>query len=90
MTTPAESASEVLSLVGGHVDEELLKRNEDLAAENEILRTKIRGRVQLNDVERIRLAKLGKSWDAEVIRAWAAGILPDANGAPSAHPALNS
>ena len=36
-------AVEVLSLVGGHVDEELLKRNEYLAVENEILRNKIRG-----------------------------------------------
>ena len=47
-------AVEVLSLVGGHVDEELLKRNEYLAAENEILRNKIKGRVKLNDEERIR------------------------------------
>ena len=33
-------AVEALALVGGHVDKELLLRNEYLAAENEILRSK--------------------------------------------------
>ena len=32
-----------MALVAGHVDEELLLRNEYLAAENEILRSKIPG-----------------------------------------------
>lgn len=35
-------AIEALALVSGHVEEELLKRNEYLAAENEILRSKIK------------------------------------------------
>ncbi len=52
-------ANEALALVAGHVDEALLKRNEYLAAENEILRSKINGRVRLTNEERIRLAKLG-------------------------------
>ncbi len=51
-------AVEALAFVGGHVDEELLKRNEYLAAENEILRSKIEGRVRFTDAERIRLATL--------------------------------
>ena len=34
---------EALALVVGHVDEELLKRNEYLAAENEVLRSKYTG-----------------------------------------------
>ena len=33
-------AVEALALVGGHVDEELRLRNEYLAAENEILKSK--------------------------------------------------
>ena len=53
-------AVEALALVAGHVDEELLLRNEYLAAENEILRSKLSRRPQLTNPERIRLAKLGK------------------------------
>ena len=53
-------ATEVLAMVGGHVDEELLLRNEYLAAENEILKSKIEGPVRLTNPERIRLAKIPK------------------------------
>ena len=52
-------AIEALALVAGHVDEEILRRNEYLAAENEILRSKIKGRLMLNDAERIRLVAMG-------------------------------
>ena len=51
---------EALALVSGRVDEELLLRNEYLAAENEILKSKIIKPLQFNDYERIRLAKIGK------------------------------
>ena len=44
-------ALEALALVGGHVDEELLKRNESLAAENESLRSRIVGRIKLTAPE---------------------------------------
>ena len=53
-------AIEALALVAGKVDQELLLRNEYLGVENEILRSKIPGRVSLSNPERIRLAKLGK------------------------------
>ena len=36
---------EALAMIGGHVDEELLLRNEYLAIENEILRNKNPGRI---------------------------------------------
>ena len=49
-----------LALVSGQVDEELLLRNEYLAAENEILKSKISKPLQFNDYERVRLAKIGK------------------------------
>ncbi|MDP6506660.1 MAG: hypothetical protein QF886_23745 [Planctomycetota bacterium] len=52
--------TEVLAMVGGHVDEELLLRNEYLAAENEILKSRIEGRIRFTDPERIRLAKISK------------------------------
>ena len=51
---------EALALVGGHVEEEILLRNEYLAAENEILKSKLQGRPRFNDEERVRLATLGK------------------------------
>ncbi len=50
---------EALAMVGGYVDEELLARNEYLAAENEILRSKIEGKITLTNDERIRLATIG-------------------------------
>ena len=52
--------AEVMAIIGGHVDKELLKRNEYLAAENEILLSKIKGHIKFTDDERSRLAKLGK------------------------------
>ena len=52
--------TETLVMVGHHVDEELLLRNEYLAAENEILKSKIEGLVRLTNPERIRLAKISK------------------------------
>ena len=51
---------EVLAIIGGHVDEELLLRNEYHAIENEILRKKISGRIKLSQHERMRLATIGK------------------------------
>lgn len=43
----------------GHVDAELLLRNECLSAENAILRAKLDGRPKLTDAERVRLARIG-------------------------------
>jgi putative transposase len=42
------------------VNEELLLRNEYLATENEILRSKLQSKISFSNCERIRLAKLGK------------------------------
>jgi hypothetical protein len=53
-------AVEALALIGGHVDKELLIRNEYLAAENKILRSKLKKPIRFNDEERILLAKIGK------------------------------
>lgn len=50
---------EALALVGGHVEEELLVRNEYLAAENKILRSKIEKTIRFNNEERILLAQIG-------------------------------
>jgi putative transposase len=70
-------AVEAMALVAGHVDEELLKRNEYLAAENEILRSKITGRIRLDDTERIRLAKLGHDLGRKALEGVAAIVKPE-------------
>ncbi len=70
-------AVEALALVAGHVDEELLLRNEYLAAENEILRSKIQGRVPMTNHERIRLAKLGKRLGTKALKDIAAIVTPE-------------
>lgn len=70
-------ATEARALVAGHVDDELLKRNECLAAENEILRSKLEGRVRLDDTERIRLAKLGKELGRKAVEDVAAMVKPE-------------
>jgi hypothetical protein len=59
---------ETLALVSGRVEKEILLRNEYLAAENEILKSKLNKPLQLNNYERIRLAKIGKRLGREEIR----------------------
>ena len=55
-------------LVSGRVDDELLLRNEYLAAENEILKSKLNKPLQLDNYERIRLAKIGKRIGLKALR----------------------
>ena len=52
---------EALAMIGGHVDEELLLRNEYLAIENEILRKKISGRITLREDDTNQW-EIGESW----------------------------
>jgi hypothetical protein len=61
-------AVEALALVGGQVDGELLIRNEYLAAENRILKSKLKKPVQFNDGERIQLAKIGKRMGLQALK----------------------
>jgi hypothetical protein len=70
-------ATEALTLIAGHVSDEILLRNEYLAAENEILRSKLGKRVELTDSERIRLAKLGKKLGRRALRGVSAIVKPD-------------
>ena len=51
---------EIMSLVKGNVERELLLRNEYLAAENEILRSRIEGRLLLTRHEKARLGRIGR------------------------------
>ena len=51
----------MLATISGSVDQELLLRNEYLVTENRILKNQIKGRLQLTDPERIRLAEIQSS-----------------------------
>ena len=68
---------EALAIIGGHVDEELLLRNEYLAIENEILRKKISGRIKLSQRERMRLATIGKKIGIKALREVAMIVKPE-------------
>ena len=70
-------AVEALALVGGQVDEELLIRNEYLAAENRILKSKLLKPVQFNDNERIQLAKIGKRMGLKALREISCIVKPE-------------
>ncbi len=51
---------EIMSLVKGNVERELLLRNEYLAAENEILRSRIEGWLLLARHEKARPGRIGR------------------------------
>jgi putative transposase len=67
----------MLAYISGSVDEELLLRNEYLAAENRILRNQIKGRVQLTDTERQTLAEIGKKLGKKALEEVAHVVKPD-------------
>ena len=48
----------ILAYITGTVDQELLLRNEYLAAENRILKSKLKTPLRLTDAERITLAEI--------------------------------
>src|SRR5262245_10233345 len=60
----------ILAYVTGTVDQELLARNEYLAAENRVLKAQLKGRIRLSDAERAVLGeiahRLGRKALAEV------------------------
>ena len=66
----------LLTYISGSIDEELLQRNEYLAAENRILLSHIEGRLRLTDPERITLAKLGKKLGGKALNEVAAIVKP--------------
>jgi putative transposase len=49
----------ILAYVTGTMDQELLLRNEYLAAENRILKARLKGRTRFSDAERARLGEIG-------------------------------
>ena len=67
----------MLAYVTGSVDEELLRRNEYLVAENRILRAQILGGVKLSDGERRTLAEIGKRLGRKALTEVASIVRPD-------------
>ena len=67
----------VWAYVTGSVDEELLRRNEYLVAENRILRAQSPGRLKLTDGERRTLAHIGKPLGRKALAEVANVVRPD-------------
>src|SRR6476620_8362877 len=67
----------MLSYITGTVDQELLLRNEYLAAENRILRAKISGRMLLSDSEKTTLAEIAHRLGRKALAEVAAAAMPD-------------
>src|SRR6202030_563731 len=67
----------ILAYITGTVDQELLVRNEYLAAENRILRGQLKGRLKLSDAERARLGEIGHRLGRKALGGVATAAPPD-------------
>ena len=67
----------LLAYVTGSVNQELLARNEYLAAENRILRAKLPSRLRLSNSEHTTLAEIGKRLGRKALREVASVAKPD-------------
>ena len=67
----------ILAYITGTVDQELLLRNEYLVAENRILKSQLKGRLKLSDVERAKLGEIGHRLGRKALGEVAATALPD-------------
>jgi putative transposase len=67
----------MLAYITGTVDQELLLRNEYLAAENRILRAQIKGRLLLSDAEKVTLAEIAHRLERKALEEVAAAAKPD-------------
>jgi hypothetical protein len=67
----------LLAHITGTVDQELLLRNEYLAAENRILKAQIKTRLQFSDAERATLAEIGHRLGRKALEEVAATVKPD-------------
>ena len=67
----------VLAYITGTVDQELLLRNEYLAAENRILKAQIKTRLRLTDAERMTLAEIAHRLGRKALEDVANVVKPD-------------
>jgi cytochrome P450 len=67
----------MLAYIAGTVDQELLLRNEYLAAEHRILRAQIKGRLLLSDAEKATLAEIAQRLGRKALEELSAVAKPD-------------
>jgi putative transposase len=67
----------LLAYVTGLVNQQLLLRNEYLAAENRILRAQLPKRLRLTDSQRCTLAEIGKRLGRKALEQVACVVKPD-------------
>jgi hypothetical protein len=67
----------ILAYITGTVDQELLLRNEYLAAENRILKAQLQRRPRLSDAERMTLGEIGLRLGRKALSEVATAALPD-------------
>ena len=67
----------ILAYISGTVDQQLLLRNEYLAAENQILRGQLKGRPKLSDAERAKLGEIGRRVGRKALGDVTSAALPD-------------
>jgi len=66
----------MLAYITGTVDQELLLRNEYLAAENRILRAQIKGRLLLSDAEKSTLSEIAHRFGRKAVGRTKSAIKP--------------
>jgi hypothetical protein len=69
--------AQLLAYVTGTVDQELLLRNEYLAAENRILKAQIKGRLLLSEEEKASLAEIAHRLGRKALEEVASTAQPD-------------
>jgi putative transposase len=67
----------ILAYVTGTVDQEVLARNEYLAAENRMLKAQLSGRLKLSDTERATLGEIGHRLGRKALAEIASVARPD-------------
>ena len=67
----------MLAYITGTVDQELVLRNEYLAAENRILKTQIKGRLLLSEADKATLAEIAHRLGRKALEEVAAAAKPD-------------
>jgi hypothetical protein len=67
----------ILTYITGTVDQELLLRNEYLAAKNRILKSQLKTRLQPTDAERITLAEIAHRLGRKALKDVANVVKPD-------------
>ena len=67
----------MLAYITGTVDQELLVRNEYLAAENRILKAQVKGRLLLSEADKATLAEIAHRLGRKALEEVAAAAMPD-------------